>query len=134
MKKNTLMASILLAIILMMIMPAVGVCYVPPEGESGYLLIGTYNVNYRYNAAGGPPNYNPWYANYIPPGPYFLDPTLTPPGTYKAVIKSWGPQGGGNAAIWDGTSEGGNRYPIDQYVGYTEEFGTHQWSNSNLRG
>ena len=92
------------------------------QEESGWELIGTYNVNYRNNAAGAPPTYNPWYANYIPPGPYFLDPALTPPGHYKAVVTGWNGDYYGNACIWDGDSQGGTRYPIDNYVGYTEEF------------
>jgi hypothetical protein len=95
--------------------------------NSGWELVGTYNINYRYNAAGAPSTpggaYNPWYANYIPPGPYFINPSLTPLGHYKVVITTISGSGG-NPAIWDGDSQGGTLTSINTAngVGYTLEF------------
>jgi len=72
-------------------------------------LIGTFTVNYRYNAAGqavdqSNPDYtkaNPCFGNTIPPGPIFV-PNTTAPGQYKLVVVS-----GAGCAVWDGDCSSG---------------------------
>jgi len=72
-------------------------------------LIGTFTVNYRYNAAGqavnqSNPDYtkaNPCFGNTIPPGPIFV-PNTTTPGQYRLVTVS-----GAGCGVWSGDCTGG---------------------------
>ncbi len=73
-------------------------------------LIGTYDINYRYNAAGNPPNGssndgNPYF-NIQPygTGPYFID---VAPGDYRVVVAGYGTVGPSVADIWSGSANGG---------------------------
>lgn len=73
-------------------------------------LIGTYNVNYRFNAAGcfsngdfGPTQGNPYFCpSPFPPGPIFID---APPGEYQIVDTTVS-----HMAIWSGDQVSGTRY------------------------
>ncbi len=101
-------------------------------------LLGTYNLNYRYNAAGcnnsaGPPTAgNPYYCNYIAPGPYFIN---APPGEYRVEVVE--ASGGGGAAVFSGDSSGGTKFiaPVTFYhssgqiVLYWHDW--YPWDNSD---
>lgn len=81
-----------------------------PLSADTLTLIGSYNVNYRYNAAGcysggdfSPTQGNPYFCpGPFPPGPIFLDVAM---GDYEAVATN--PT---SVAIWNGDATGGIRY------------------------
>jgi hypothetical protein len=81
-----------------------------PLSADTFTLIGTYDVNYRYNAAGcytygdfSPTQGNPYYCpGPFPPGPIFLDVAV---GEYEAIAAI--PT---SVAIWNGDATGGIRY------------------------
>jgi Concanavalin A-like lectin/glucanases superfamily/Immunoglobulin domain len=85
--------------------------------------IGTYNVNYRYNAAGrytdqSHPDFtqaNPYYGNTIPPGPIFIN---AEPGHYKIIT-----EGGTGCSIWSGDASGGTWYSSYPSVEFDHTFG-----------
>lgn len=117
---------VLIAILMLvsMIIPSVAIADGPPEPPSGQ-LIGTYTISYRLNAAGCPPwsgqNGNPFYCiSPIPPGPYFIDPALTPYGRY--AVRTIACNGGANANVWYGDASGGSRFYISGQVGHITEF------------
>ena len=78
-------------------------------------VIGTYDVNYRFNAGGcidGYPNNvtpssgNPYYCSTIPPGPVFIP---AAPGTYEILTLALGTAGPTAFSIWDGDANNGTR-------------------------
>lgn len=78
-----------------------------PRPTAAQELIGRYEVNYRFNAAGCPPgDGNPFECVGPAPGPYYLS---LAPGRYRVVVI--GQQGhGGNAVVWSGDASGGVGY------------------------
>ena len=87
--------------------------------------LGTYNVNYLYNAAGcfpgnsfGPTRGNPYFCpSGIAPGPIFID---AAPGRYRVVATR-----PSSVAVWDGDAQSGRRYsPFADDSNGTVEF-TH---------
>lgn len=75
--------------------------------DFSYEYIGTYTVNYRYNAGGqytsmSNPDYsllNPYYGTFISPGPIFINAN---PGRYQLVVVS-----GTGCCAWSGDATGG---------------------------
>ena len=77
----------------------------PKNVKAADTLIGTFDVNYRYNAAGcapsgGPNDGNPYFCpSGIPPGPHFID---AAPGQYKLVVDA-----GQGCGVWNGDASSG---------------------------
>lgn len=79
-------------------------------------VIGTFQINYRLNAAGCVPTGSPLDGNPyncpsgIPPGPHFLN---AQPGRYRVEALFFTPLGGGGAPhIWSGDASAGTRYAL----------------------
>lgn len=91
-------------------------------------LIGTYTIDYLYNAAGcidGYPNNvtpssgNPYFCSYESPGPIVIDAT---PGDYEVVTVGLSPVCCGSPNVWAGNASGGVRYPIESVLNSTVNF------------
>jgi pimeloyl-ACP methyl ester carboxylesterase len=84
-------------------------------------LIGTFNVNYRYNAAGCSNDPNPYFCvgSGYGPGPYYID---AAPGRYKVKNISFGSLGPNSPHIWTGDRNGGVHLNTPSVVGGSVEF------------
>jgi hypothetical protein len=87
-------------------------------------LVGTYDINYRTNAAGCPPQGDAQDGN-----PYECMNNLGAPirfsadfGDYLVEVTGLGPDGAANARIWTGTAAGGTRVDIPPTPGRTVSF------------
>jgi hypothetical protein len=72
-------------------------------------LIGTYTVNYQFNAGGCYGGGDPYFCSYIAPGPIHINAV---PGRYRVqvVYVNNAASGGGGLAVWDGDATGGIQY------------------------
>ena len=98
------------------------------------VLIGTYDVNYRYNAGACPPSGptsdptigNPYYCEGTAygPGPIKVN---AAPGRYRVVTKGFGPNCACTCPIWSGDASSGLRYQsaaaIDGFIEFDHTFG-----------
>jgi hypothetical protein len=91
---------------------------------SAQQLVGTYTIDYYHNAGGcinGFPNVdvptagNPFYCNYIPPGPVVIP---AAPGLYRVQVVDVTQSG----AIWDGDANGGSHIYMPTTLGGTLDF------------